>query len=163
MKFARRCGRHRLMKPLMKCLDAVIVAVLCLTPLSGALAQSPGRRPLSRQPGVKPAAAPTPTPVPTRAVPAGPTTTFGPLAIVNDQTITSADLDPAVAEEMGNLERKIMQARLQIIELQINTILLDIESKKRKLSPQQLYDLEVTKRITDPTEAEIKQWIETNK
>jgi len=36
-------------------------------------------------------------------------------------------------------------------------------AKKRRLSPQELYDLEVTKRISDPTEVEIKQFIEANK
>ena len=119
---------------------------------------------MTRQPAVRPpAAAPTPTPASTAAMPAVPTTTFGPLAIVNGQTITTADLDPAVAEEMGNLQRKIAQARLQILEMEINTLLLDLESKKRRLSPQQLYDLEVTKRIADPTEAEIRQFIEANK
>lgn len=83
--------------------------------------------------------------------------------MVNGQTITTADLEPAVAEEMGNLDRRIALARLQILGMQINTVLLDIESKKRKQSPQQIYDLEVTKRITDPSEAEIKQFIEANK
>jgi protein-disulfide isomerase len=64
---------------------------------------------------------------------------------------------------MGNLGRKIAQARQQIIELQINTALLDLEAKKRKLSPQQLYDIEVTKKIVSPTDPEIKQFIEANK
>jgi len=140
-----------------------MVAVLCLIPLSGAIAQTPRRRPVSRQPAVKPpSAAPAPTPIATSGTPTAPTN-FGPLAIVNGQTITTADLDPAVAEEMGNLGSKINQARLQILDLQINTVLLDLESRKRKLSPQQLYDLEVTKRISEPTEVEIKQFIEANK
>jgi protein-disulfide isomerase len=118
---------------------------------------------MNRQPAAKPlTAVPTPTPAPTPTTPTAPTT-FGPLAIVNGQTITTADLDQAVAEEMGNLGNKIRQARLQILDLQINTVLLDLESRKRKLSPQQLYDLEVTKRISEPTEVEIKQFIEANK
>ena len=64
---------------------------------------------------------------------------------------------------MANLDRKIMQARLQVLDLQINTVLLDLEAKKRRLGPQQLYDIEVTKRIIDPTDTQIKQFIEANK
>ena len=147
----------------MKYFETAILAVLCLFPLNSVFAQTTGRRPVTRPPAATtPAAVPTPTPVPTPRVSALPTT-FGTLAIVNGQAVTTVDLNPAVAEEMSNLGRKIMQARLQILELQINTVLLNLESQKRKLSPQQIYDLEVTKRITDPTDVEIKQFIEANK
>lgn len=64
---------------------------------------------------------------------------------------------------MSDLNRKIMQARLQVLNLQVNTVLLDIEAKKRRLGPQQLYDIEVTKRIVEPTDAEIRQFIEANR
>jgi protein-disulfide isomerase len=84
------------------------------------------------------------------------------LALVNGQAITVADLDPAVAQEVVNLQPKIAQARLQILEIQINTLLLDLESKKRKLDQEGLFEAEVVKRITDPSEAEIKQFIEGN-
>lgn len=151
------------MKTHMKYREVLLLAVLFLIPLGSGAAQSPRRRPATRQPAVQPpVAVPSPTPLPTPATPIAPTN-FGPLAIVNGQTITAADLDPAVAEEMSNLDRKIMLARLQVLDLQINTALLDLEAKKRKLGPQQLYDIEVTKRITDPTDTEIKQFIEANK
>jgi protein-disulfide isomerase len=49
------------------------------------------------------------------------------------------------------------------LELQVNTVLLDIEAKKRRLSSQQLYDAEVTKRIIEPTETEINNFIAENR
>lgn len=154
------------MKTHMKYLAITVLAGLCLLPLSSVTAQTPGRRPASRPPAAKPAtpaAVPTPTPAPTPATAVVPATSYGPLAIVNGQTITTADLDPTIATEMGNLGRKLAQARQQILELQINTLLLELESQKRKLSGQQLYDLEVTKKIVPPTDLEIKQFIEANK
>jgi protein-disulfide isomerase len=86
-----------------------------------------------------------------------------PLAVVNGQTITVLDIDPAVGQEVLALDQKIGQARRQVLELQINTVLLDAEAKKRKLSAQQLYEAEIAKRVTDPTEAEIKQFFEANR
>ena len=88
---------------------------------------------------------------------------MAPLAVVNGQTITVLDIDPAVGQEVLALDQKIGQARRQVLELQINTVLLDAEAKKRKLSAQQLYEAEIAKRVTDPTEAEIKQFFEANR
>jgi len=50
-----------------------------------------------------------------------------------------------------------------VLELQINTTLLEVEAKKRRTTSQQLYDLEVTKRIAPPSPAEIKKFIEDNR
>ena len=66
-------------------------------------------------------------------------------------------------EEVRAIEERIAAAPRQILETQINTELLNIEARKRKLTSQQLHDLEVTKRIANPTEAEIQTFIETNR
>ena len=50
-----------------------------------------------------------------------------------------------------------------MLELQINTLLLESEAAKRRMSPQQLYDLEIAKKITEPTAAEIDQFIQDNR
>jgi len=42
-------------------------------------------------------------------------------------------------------------------------VLLEVEAKRRKLTSQKLYDLEVTKRLTDPAEAEITQFVQANR
>jgi len=85
------------------------------------------------------------------------------LAIVNGQTIATSDIDRAAVEEVQALEDRITAAPAQILEIQMNTELLNIEARKRKLTAQQLHDLEVTKRISDPSETEIQAFIETNR
>ena len=86
-----------------------------------------------------------------------------PLATVNGQSITSADIDPKVREELDGLDGRIAEARRQVLELQINTLLLESEAAKRKMTPQQLYGLEIVGKVTEPTAAEINQFIETNR
>jgi len=85
------------------------------------------------------------------------------LAIVNGQTVTTADIDPKVREEVEAVEARIDEARRQILELQINTLLLASEAGKRRTTPQQLYNLEVARKITEPTETEINKFVEDNR
>jgi len=126
-------------------------------------AQGPRRRgPVARKPATtQPVAQPEPVPSPATAVavPSAPV----PLALVNGQSITSADINPKVREEVEALEGRIAEARRQVLELQVNTLLLEGEAAKRKLTPQQLYDLEITRRITEPTAAEIDKFIQDNR
>jgi len=85
------------------------------------------------------------------------------LATVNGQSVTTADIDPKVREEVEALENRIAEARRQILELQINTLLLESEAAKRKISSQQLYNLEVARKITEPTASEINKFVEDNR
>jgi protein-disulfide isomerase len=85
------------------------------------------------------------------------------LATVNGQNITTADIDPQAREEVEALEGKIADARKQILELEINSQLLEVEARKRKLTAQQLYEAEVVKKIAEPTPAEIAKFIEANR
>jgi protein-disulfide isomerase len=125
--------------------------------------QTPRRRTNTRP---APAKAVTPQPIPepvNRTVPRREPGTPIPLAIVNGQTITTADIDPRVREEVESLEERLADTRRRVLELQINTELLEIEAKKRKVTSQQLYNLEVSKRVRNPTEAEIKKFIDDNR
>jgi protein-disulfide isomerase len=148
----------------MKYLMMLVVASFCLMVADSLAAQTPGRR-VGGQTATKPATpVATPTPAATPAPPARTNSgTPASLAIINGQTITVADLDPAVRQEVEGLNDQIVQARRQVLDLQINTVLLDMEAKKRRVTTQQLYDVEVAKKVSDPTEAEIKQFFEANR
>ena len=86
-----------------------------------------------------------------------------PLATVNGESITTANLDPKVRQEVEALDARIAEARKQVLDLQINTLLLEGEAAKRRMSPQELYTLEIAKKVTEPTAAEIDQFIQANR
>lgn len=142
---------------------SIICALLAINSLA-TLSQTPRRRtrPATPRPTKPVAPQPTPEPVSRPAPPRTPKSPV-PLAIVNGQTVTTADIDPAVREQVEIIEERIAEVPRQIVELQINTELLQLEARKRKLTDQKLYDLEVTRRVTDPSEAEIKQFIAANR
>ncbi len=124
--------------------------------------QGARRRRTPRQPAAMPAdAGPVaePTPGPAPAQPLAPVL----LATVNGQNITTADIDPRVRQEVEGLGAKISEVRQQILETQINTMLLATAAAKRGLSPQQLYDLEVTRKVPQPPAAEVSKFIEDNR
>ena len=130
---------------------------------AGVMGQTPRRKTTPRPASVN-AVAPQPTPelVTPPSTPRAPKEPV-PLAIVNGQTITTVDIDPRVREEVDALDERIADTKRLALELQINTELLETESKKRKMTSQQLYNLEVSKRVTNPTEEEIKKFIEANR
>lgn len=121
------------------------------------------RRPVAGQPTTnKPASQPEQVSSSAPAVTAPPSAPIT-LATINGQSITSADINPKVREEIDALEAKLAEARRQILEIQVNTLLLESEAGKRRISPQQLYNLEVEKKISEPSAAEINKFIEDNR
>ena len=50
-----------------------------------------------------------------------------------------------------------------MLDVTINTILLELEARKRKLTTQQLYNVEVSRRVPEPTAAEVTRFIEENR
>lgn len=142
-----------------------VLLLLLLLPfaLAGANAQTarrqrPVRRNVAKPEPVTPVAQPSPT-APTVRPPAAPVL----LAIVNGQNVTTAEIDPRVRDEVESLNDKIAEGRRQILELQINTLLLEAEAARRKMTAQQLYDIEVRRKLTQPTAAEINKFIEDNR
>ncbi len=140
----------------------VSLLLISLFALASANAQTRRPRPVRRaaaKPGsVAPVAAPSPAATAVRA-PAAPVL----LAVVNGQNVTTAEIDPRIREEVESLNDKIAEARRQILELQVNTLLLEAEAARRKMTAQQLYDLEVKRKLTEPTTAEINKFIEDNR
>ena len=113
------------------------------------------RKPVVTTPAPEPAAQPLATPRPVRQPVS--------LVTVNGQTFTSADLQPAVREEFEQLDDKIARARSAVLDQQINTTLLQVEAKKRRIDTRRLYELEVTNRVPKITDAEIKKFIDDNR
>lgn len=147
----------------MRFLKVLLLASLLVIPAAGPAAaqrrRSPRRAPV---PAASPAPAvtnPIATPV---AAPVRPTAPIA-LAIVNGQTLTTADLDPRIRKEIESLEEKVAQARRDTLDVTINTVLLELEARKRKLTTQQLYNLEVSKRVPEPTAAAVTRFIEENR
>ena len=137
----------------------LVLLLLC----SAALAQTSNRRGSVRKPTVttppaQPVVQPTPVTQPARA-PGSPVS----LVTVNGQTFTSADLEPAVRQEIESLDDKIAAARRSVLDLQINTMLLEVEAKKRRIDTHRLYELEVSSRVATATPAQIKKFIDENR
>lgn len=155
----------------MKVLATVSAVVIFLT-ANISFSQSPARRRPVRgtTAAAKPAAqradaATAPAPAPSATPLSAPLDTTIPinLAILDGQTISVGDLNPEVAQEIARLGEKISQARREMLDVQINTVLLEIESRKRKIPAQAIYDQEVARRITEPTEAEITKLLNENR
>ena len=146
----------------MKYTFALLLLIVSLW--SAALGQTAKRRGAVRKPTAtttpqpQPVAQPTPNPQPSR-LPAVPTS----LVVVNGQTFTTTDLDPAVRQELERLNEKIAEARRQVLEVQINTTLLEVEAKKRRIDTHRLYELEVSSRVPNATPAQIKKFLEENR
>src|SRR5882762_7852110 len=111
----------------------VSLLLIFLFALASADAQTRTPRPVRRtaaKPGpVSPVAEPSPAGTTVRP-PAAPVL----LAVVNGQNVTTAEIDPSVREEVESLNDRIAEARRQLFELQVNTMLLEAEAARRKLT-----------------------------
>lgn len=154
----------------MKSPASALLLILLSAFVSASLAQTTKRRstPSSKPattPPSKPSAKPAASPTPISASPTNPTTPSRPtpLVTVNGQTLTTTDLDPALRQELESVEQKIADARREVLNLQINTTLLQVEAKKRRIDTHRLYETEVSNRIAMPTQAQIKQFVDANR
>ncbi len=136
----------------------LILTLCCAAPAQTAKRRGAVRKPTVTTPQTQPVAGPTPAPRPARP-PAAPVS----LAIVNGQTLTTADLEPALRQEFETLDDKIADARRSALDVQINTTLLKVEAKKRRIDTHRLYELEVSNRIPTFTPAQIKKFIDDNR
>lgn len=146
-------------------MNYMIASLLLMATLSAtASGQTTKRRSAARKPAVttppqpQPVSQPTPTAQPARP-PAAPVS----LVVVNNQTFTTADLEPAVRQELERLDEKIADARKSVLDLQINTMLLDVEARKRRIDTHRLYETEVSSRVPAATPAQIKKFLDENR
>jgi protein-disulfide isomerase/plasmid stabilization system protein ParE len=85
------------------------------------------------------------------------------LAIVNGVRISRQDIEKATQESVNQLKRQVIQSRKQELDLQINSLLLAIEAKKRGVSVSRLLEQEVVAKVKQPTEAEVQVFYDQNK
>jgi protein-disulfide isomerase/nucleotide-binding universal stress UspA family protein len=119
---------------------------------------------------------PTPAPRPTTAAPpqqqaaapaedcgceAGPLPEV--LGTVNGVKITRADLNPQVQQRVAQLQQEVVEARKRELDLQINSILLEAEAKKRSTTTAKLIEAEVLGKTVEPTAAEAEAYFNKNK
>ena len=85
------------------------------------------------------------------------------LGVVNGVKITKQDLSPETRARVGQLQRQVSEARKRELDLQIDSILLEAEAKKRQVLPTQLLRDEVVAKVQEPTEAEAQTFYDQNK
>ncbi len=85
------------------------------------------------------------------------------VASVNGVKITKADFGPEIQKRIAELQEQVVTARRREVELQINSILLEAEAKRLKLSTYQLLEKEVVAKVAEPTEADALAFYNENK
>jgi protein-disulfide isomerase len=161
-------NRRRLLAFVFISLFAVVVAA----------AQSPRRRTTPQRALPKPTPAQTSTPptnpTPSPAAPVTPDASST-LAIVNDLTISSSDIESTVSAVILNdpdvhlqafyqdREKAIREARRRAVEARINSMLISAEAKKRGVTNEEFLDREINSKIPPPTEAEVRAVYDANR
>lgn len=117
--------------------------------------------PRAGQRQTRPATTSTPPARPT----ATPTTQVAPgtLAIINGQPIMVTDLDPQTRDIVEGFDKRMPELRKDALDARVNTLLLESEAQKRKVTTEQLMDAEVNNKIKDPTDAEIQAVYDANR
>jgi predicted DsbA family dithiol-disulfide isomerase len=159
----------------------IIVGSLILTFAFAAAAQSQPRRKPAKSAGTRPATQSVPikstdTAVPpAQAPPPAPSETSPTFAIVNDLTVTAADIDAAVSSSILNdpdlylqafyqdRDKAIREARQRAVDARVNSLLISAEAKKRSITAEELLDREVNSRIPAPTDAEVRAVYDANR
>jgi protein-disulfide isomerase len=78
------------------------------------------------------------------------------LATVDGKTVTLADLDARVRDEIAGRDDEIARGRRDALEEAIAERLLEIEARKRRETADQLYFIEVVERVAVPTQEQIR-------
>ena len=85
------------------------------------------------------------------------------LAEVNGIKITPADLSPQVLKQISVLQQEVVEARKQILDVKINSVLLEAEAKKRGVSNAKLFEDEVSLKTVQPTAADAQAYFTKNR
>src|SRR5688572_17462765 len=85
------------------------------------------------------------------------------LGVVNGVKITKQDLSAETRARVEQLQRQVIEARERELDLQIDSLLLESEAKKRGVSASQVIKDDVVARVQAPTEAEAQAFYDKNK
>ena len=85
------------------------------------------------------------------------------LAVVNGVKITKQDLSVDTRTQVNLIQETVMTARSQALNQLIPKRLLEAEAKRRGLTPEKLFELEVKAKIVKPTEKDARVYYEENK
>jgi hypothetical protein len=78
------------------------------------------------------------------------------LSIVNGVKITAKDLDAETTSRVAALKQQVVEARRLELDLQINTMLLEAEAKKRGVAKEKILEAEVVTKVKQPTDADAR-------
>jgi protein-disulfide isomerase len=84
------------------------------------------------------------------------------LAEVNGVRITRGDLSEQTRARVAELQRQVVSARARELDLQIDSMLLEAEAKRRGVSPTKVVEDEVVAKAAEPTEAEAQAFYAQN-
>ena len=85
------------------------------------------------------------------------------LAVVNGIKITKQDLSIDTRTQVSIAQDTVVTARNLEVSLQINKLLLETEAKRRGLTSEKLFQVEVKDKIPPPTNDQVKAFYEQNK
>ena len=85
------------------------------------------------------------------------------IGVVNGVKISKQDLSPETRSRVEKLQRQVVDARTRELDLQIDTLLLESEAKKRGITPAQLIKDEVIAKAAEPTEVDAQAFYDKNK
>ena len=85
------------------------------------------------------------------------------LGVVNGVKITKQDLSPETRTRVEQLQRQVVEARQRELDLQIDSLLLESEAKKRGVSPSQVIKDEVIAKVQTPSDTDAQAFYDKNK
>ena len=85
------------------------------------------------------------------------------LAVVNGVKIRKQELGSATQSRVNQLQEEVIKARNTELDRQINSFLLEAEAKRRGVTSEQLIKLEVSDKVIEPTEQEVKAFYNQRK
>lgn len=85
------------------------------------------------------------------------------LGVVNGVKITKQDLSPETRSRVEQLQRQVVEARARELDLQIDSLLLENEAKKRGVSQSQIIKDEIIAKVQTPSDTDAQAFYDKNK